>query len=113
MSLPSHISRTLADHARIMNSIRHHPEVRDLDPTMALILAYIGEGTLFHDQITRSGLFGTNVSYSLRNLEAKGYIRGQEDKQDRRRRAYCATSSGIALARQIEALVSSELRDVA
>ncbi len=109
MTLPQDITQTLAAYSRLMAKLRNCHIGRTLDPNMALILTFIGDRTVYPDEITKTGLFGSNLSYSLSCLEKRGLLSSTQDKVDRRRRSYRATSTGISMVKQINALLAAEL----
>lgn len=98
MTLPARIQETILGYYRLLDLVKEAGGDYFLDPGMALMLVHMGDRPWYHDRLRATGLFGSNMTYALDRLEARGYITGKTDSTDKRRRVYARTEAGADIA---------------
>lgn len=85
----------------------------DINSVQALLLYNIGEAELTPGELRSRGHYlGSNVSYNLKQLIDKGYIRDQRSHVDRRSKRVSLTPSGIAIRDRVAGLFDRQLGSV-
>lgn len=85
----------------------------DINSVQALLLYNIGEAELTPGELRSRGHYlGSNVSYNLKQLIDKGYIRDQRSHVDRRSKRVSLTASGIEIRDRVAALFDRQLGSV-
>lgn len=85
----------------------------DINSVQALLLYNIGEAELTPGELRSRGHYlGSNVSYNLKQLIDKGYIRDQRSSVDRRSKRVSLTPSGIEVRNRLAALYERQLGSV-
>ncbi len=85
----------------------------DINSVQALLLYNIGPAELTPGELrTRGHYLGSNVSYNLKQLIDKGYIREQRSDTDRRSKRVSLTETGLAVRTKLEELFERQLNSV-
>jgi DNA-binding MarR family transcriptional regulator len=85
----------------------------DINSVQALLLYNIGEAELTPGELRSRGHYlGSNVSYNLKQLIDKGYIRDQRSSVDRRSKRVSLTESGLEVRDRLAALYERQLSSV-
>jgi DNA-binding MarR family transcriptional regulator len=85
----------------------------DINSVQALLLYNIGEAELTPGELRSRGHYlGSNVSYNLKQLIDKGYIRDQRSSVDRRSKRVSLTEAGIEVRDSLAALYDRQLGSV-
>lgn len=85
----------------------------DINSVQALLLYNIGDAELTPGELRSRGHYlGSNVSYNLKQLVEKNYIRDERSKADRRSKRVSLTESGLAVRDSIAALFQRQLASV-
>ncbi len=85
----------------------------DINSVQALLLYNIGEAELTPGELRSRGHYlGSNVSYNLKQLIDKGYIRDQRSAVDRRSKRVSLTEAGIEVRDRLAALYERQLASV-
>jgi DNA-binding MarR family transcriptional regulator len=85
----------------------------DINSVQALLLYNIGEAELTPGELRSRGHYlGSNVSYNLKQLIDKGYIRDQRSSVDRRSKRVSLTPQGIEVRDRLAALYDRQLGSV-
>ena len=85
----------------------------DVNSVQALLLYNIGDAELTPGELRSRGHYlGSNVSYSLKQLVEKGYIRDERSATDRRSKRVSLTESGLAVRDSLAALFRRQLGSV-
>ena len=85
----------------------------DINSVQALLLYNIGEAELTPGELRSRGHYlGSNVSYNLKQLIDKGYIRDQRSHVDRRSKRVSLTPTGIEIRDRVAALFDRQLGSV-
>ncbi len=85
----------------------------DINSVQALLLYNIGEAELTPGELRSRGHYlGSNVSYNLKQLIDKGYIRDQRSNVDRRSKRVSLTPAGIEVRDRLAALYDRQLASV-
>lgn len=85
----------------------------DINSVQALLLYNIGDAELTPGELRSRGHYlGSNVSYNLKQLVEKNYIRDERSKADRRSKRVSLTESGLEVRDSISALFQRQLASV-
>lgn len=85
----------------------------DINSVQALLLYNIGDAELTPGELRSRGHYlGSNVSYNLKQLVDKGYIRDQRSDVDRRSKRVSLTPSGINVRDRLAELFERQLGSV-
>ncbi|MEQ8178676.1 MAG: MarR family transcriptional regulator [Amphiplicatus sp.] len=85
----------------------------DINSVQALLLYNIGDAELTPGELRSRGHYlGSNVSYNLKQLIDKGYIRDQRSNVDRRSKRVSLTPTGIEIRTRLAALFDRQLGSV-
>lgn len=85
----------------------------DINSVQALLLYNIGDAELTPGELRSRGHYlGSNVSYNLKQLVEKGYIRDERSSTDRRSKRVSLTESGLDVRDSLSALFSRQLGSV-
>jgi DNA-binding MarR family transcriptional regulator len=85
----------------------------DINSVQALLLYNIGEAELTPGELRSRGHYlGSNVSYNLKQLIDKGYIRDQRSHIDRRSKRVSLTPAGLDIRQRVAALFDRQLGSV-
>ena len=85
----------------------------DVNSVQALLLYNIGDAELTPGELRSRGHYlGSNVSYNLKQLVEKGYIRDERSSTDRRSKRVSLTESGLAVRENLAALFRRQLGSV-
>lgn len=85
----------------------------DINSVQALLLYNIGDAELTPGELRSRGHYlGSNVSYNLKQLIDKGYIRDQRSSVDRRSKRVSLTESGLEVRDRLSALFDRQLGSV-
>lgn len=85
----------------------------DINSVQALLLYNIGDAELTPGELRSRGHYlGSNVSYNLKQLIDKGYIRDQRSSVDRRSKRVSLTDEGVEVRDRLAALFERQLGSV-
>ena len=85
----------------------------DINSVQALLLYNIGDAELTPGELRSRGHYlGSNVSYNLKQLVDKGYIRDQRSDVDRRSKRVSLTASGLNIRDKLAELFERQLGSV-
>lgn len=85
----------------------------DINSVQALLLYNIGDSELTPGELRSRGHYlGSNVSYNLKQLIDKGYIRDQRSNVDRRSKRVSLTETGVEVRDRLAALYERQLSSV-
>jgi DNA-binding MarR family transcriptional regulator len=85
----------------------------DINSVQALLLYNIGDAELTPGELRSRGHYlGSNVSYNLKQLIDKGYIRDQRSSVDRRSKRVSLTQAGIEVRDRLASLYDRQLSSV-
>ena len=85
----------------------------DINSVQALLLYNIGDAELTPGELRSRGHYlGSNVSYNLKQLVEKGYIRDERSNTDRRSKRVSLTQSGLDIRDNLESLFQRQLASV-
>lgn len=85
----------------------------DINSVQALLLYNIGDAELTPGELRSRGHYlGSNVSYNLKQLVEKGYIRDERSNTDRRSKRVSLTDTGIEVRDTIASLFQRQLGSV-
>ncbi|WP_411817780.1 MarR family winged helix-turn-helix transcriptional regulator [Hyphococcus sp. DH-69] len=85
----------------------------DINSVQALLLYNIGDAELTPGELRSRGHYlGSNVSYNLKQLVEKGYIRDERSNTDRRSKRVSLTEIGLEVRDAITALFQRQLASV-
>ena len=85
----------------------------DVNSVQALLLYNIGDAELTPGELRSRGHYlGSNVSYNLKQLVEKGYIRDERSATDRRSKRVSLTETGLAVRDSLAALFQRQLGSV-
>lgn len=85
----------------------------DVNSVQALLLYNIGESELSPGELRSRGHYlGSNVSYNLKQLIDKGYIRDQRSHIDRRSKRVSLTPTGVEIRDRVASLFERQLLSV-
>lgn len=85
----------------------------DINSVQALLLYNIGDSELTPGELRSRGHYlGSNVSYNLKQLIDKGYIRDQRSNVDRRSKRVSLTQTGLEIRDRLAALYERQLGSV-
>jgi len=85
----------------------------DINSVQALLLYNIGDAELTPGELRSRGHYlGSNVSYNLKQLIDKGYIRDQRSDTDKRSKRVSLTAGGIHVRDKLEELFQRQLASV-
>lgn len=85
----------------------------DINSVQALLLYNIGDAELTPGELRSRGHYlGSNVSYNLKQLIDKGYIRDQRSSVDRRSKRVSLTEAGIEVRDRLASLYDRQLSSV-
>ncbi len=85
----------------------------DINSVQALLLYNIGDAELTPGELRSRGHYlGSNVSYNLKQLIDKGYIRDQRSDVDRRSKRVSLTPTGLHVREKISDLFERQLGSV-
>lgn len=85
----------------------------DINSVQALLLYNIGDAELTPGELRSRGHYlGSNVSYNLKQLVDKGYIRDQRSDVDRRSKRVSLTQSGLGVRDRLAELFERQLGSV-
>ena len=85
----------------------------DINSVQALLLYNIGDAELTPGELRSRGHYlGSNVSYNLKQLTDKGYIREQRSDTDRRSKRVSLTAGGIHVRDKLADLFERQLNSV-
>ncbi|MEZ5892680.1 MAG: MarR family transcriptional regulator [Parvularculaceae bacterium] len=85
----------------------------DINSVQALLLYNIGDAELTPGELRSRGHYlGSNVSYNLKQLVEKGYIKDERSNTDRRSKRVSLTDTGLAIRDTITALFERQLLSV-
>ena len=85
----------------------------DINSVQALLLYNIGDAELTPGELRSRGHYlGSNVSYNLKQLVDKGYIRDQRSDVDRRSKRVSLTSGGLHVRDKLAELFERQLCSV-
>lgn len=85
----------------------------DINSVQALLLYNIGDAELTPGELRSRGHYlGSNVSYNLKQLIDKGYIRDQRSSVDRRSKRVSLTDTGLEVRDRLAALFERQLGSV-
>jgi DNA-binding MarR family transcriptional regulator len=85
----------------------------DINSVQALLLYNIGDAELTPGELRSRGHYlGSNVSYNLKQLVEKGYIRDERSNTDRRSKRVSLTQMGLDVRDSLTALFERQLTSV-
>ncbi|MEM8773217.1 MAG: MarR family transcriptional regulator [Pseudomonadota bacterium] len=85
----------------------------DINSVQALLLYNIGDAELTPGELRSRGHYlGSNVSYNLKQLVEKGYIRDERSSTDRRSKRVSLTTSGLDVRDSLAGLFERQLSSV-
>lgn len=85
----------------------------DINSVQALLLYNIGDAELTPGELRSRGHYlGSNVSYNLKQLVEKGYIKDERSNTDRRSKRVSLTDVGLEVRDSITALFERQLQSV-
>lgn len=85
----------------------------DINSVQALLLYNIGDAELTPGELRSRGHYlGSNVSYNLKQLVEKGYIRDERSNTDRRSKRVSLTPAGLDVRGSLEGLFQRQLASV-
>ncbi|MEL6359619.1 MAG: MarR family transcriptional regulator [Pseudomonadota bacterium] len=85
----------------------------DINSVQALLLYNIGDAELTPGELRSRGHYlGSNVSYNLKQLIDKGYIRDQRSDTDRRSKRVSLTAGGLHVRDKLAELFERQLQSV-
>lgn len=85
----------------------------DINSVQALLLYNIGDAELTPGELRSRGHYlGSNVSYNLKQLVEKGYIRDERSSTDRRSKRVSLTQTGLDVRDQLAGLFQRQLASV-
>ncbi len=85
----------------------------DINSVQALLLYNIGDSELTPGELRSRGHYlGSNVSYNLKQLVEKGYIRDERSNTDRRSKRVSLTDEGLAVRNSLSELFARQLASV-
>ncbi|WDI31628.1 MarR family transcriptional regulator [Hyphococcus flavus] len=85
----------------------------DINSVQALLLYNIGDAELTPGELRSRGHYlGSNVSYNLKQLVEKNYIRDERSNTDRRSKRVSLTETGLEVRDSISALFERQLSSV-
>lgn len=85
----------------------------DINSVQALLLYNIGDAELTPGELRSRGHYlGSNVSYNLKQLVEKGYIRDERSNTDRRSKRVSLTQSGLDVRGSLDSLFQRQLASV-
>ena len=85
----------------------------DINSVQALLLYNIGDAELTPGELRSRGHYlGSNVSYNLKQLVEKGYIRDERSSTDRRSKRVSLTESGLEVRGNLAGLFERQLASV-
>ncbi|MFC2953872.1 transcriptional regulator LdtR [Marinicaulis aureus] len=85
----------------------------DINSVQALLLYNIGDAELTPGELRSRGHYlGSNVSYNLKQLVEKGYIKDERSNTDRRSKRVSLTDVGLEVRDAINALFERQLQSV-
>ena len=85
----------------------------DINSVQALLLYNIGDAELTPGELRSRGHYlGSNVSYNLKQLVEKGYIRDERSNTDRRSKRVSLTSVGLEVRDSLNGLFERQLKSV-
>jgi len=85
----------------------------DINSVQALLLYNIGDAELTPGELRSRGHYlGSNVSYNLKQLVDKGYIRDQRSDVDRRSKRVSLTQAGLSVRDRFAELFDRQLASV-
>lgn len=85
----------------------------DINSVQALLLYNIGDAELTPGELRSRGHYlGSNVSYNLKQLIDKGYIRDQRSDTDKRSKRVSLTAGGLHVRDKLEELFERQLGSV-
>lgn len=85
----------------------------DINSVQALLLYNIGDAELTPGELRSRGHYlGSNVSYNLKQLIDKGYIRDQRSSVDRRSKRVSLTETGLEVRDRLASLFERQLGSV-
>lgn len=85
----------------------------DINSVQALLLYNIGDAELTPGELRSRGHYlGSNVSYNLKQLIDKGYIRDQRSDTDKRSKRVSLTAGGLHVRDKLEELFQRQLASV-
>ena len=85
----------------------------DINSVQALLLYNIGDAELTPGELRSRGHYlGSNVSYNLKQLVEKGYIKDERSNTDRRSKRVSLTDVGLEIRDAITALFERQLTSV-
>jgi DNA-binding MarR family transcriptional regulator len=85
----------------------------DINSVQALLLYNIGDAELTPGELRSRGHYlGSNVSYNLKQLIDKGYIRDQRSNVDRRSKRVSLTETGVDVRDRLASLFERQLGSV-
>ncbi|NOX94120.1 MAG: MarR family transcriptional regulator [Alphaproteobacteria bacterium] len=85
----------------------------DINSVQALLLYNIGDAELTPGELRSRGHYlGSNVSYNLKQLVEKGYIRDERSNTDRRSKRVSLTEMGLEVRDSLNALFERQLTSV-
>ena len=85
----------------------------DINSVQALLLYNIGDAELTPGELRSRGHYlGSNVSYNLKQLVEKGYIRDERSNTDRRSKRVSLTTVGLEVRDSLNGLFERQLKSV-
>lgn len=103
-------------HRQLLDVIKDELErigLTDINSVQALLLYNIGDAELTPGELRSRGHYlGSNVSYNLKQLVEKGYIRDERSSTDRRSKRVSLTSAGLEIRDSLSALFERQLASV-
>lgn len=85
----------------------------DINSVQALLLYNIGDAELTPGELRSRGHYlGSNVSYNLKQLVEKGYIKDERSSTDRRSKRVSLTDTGLEIRDSLSALFKRQLGSV-
>ncbi|MAW80435.1 MAG: MarR family transcriptional regulator [Parvularcula sp.] len=85
----------------------------DINSVQALLLYNIGDAELTPGELRSRGHYlGSNVSYNLKQLVEKGYIKDERSNTDRRSKRVSLTDMGLEVRDSITSLFERQLQSV-
>ncbi len=85
----------------------------DINSVQALLLYNIGDAELTPGELRSRGHYlGSNVSYNLKQLVEKGYIKDERSSTDRRSKRVSLTQTGLDVRDSLAALFERQLASV-
>ncbi len=115
INMPDHIASILQDYEDLMMHVRGLARKYDnMAPSVALMLAAIGESKVSPMDLRRRGMyFGTNASYALRFLEERGYVTCDPAPLSRRIKFVALTPKALETAERLRIALARQKRKVA